>query len=1074
MIVRKVLPLTIPFLVLFTLLFALTVPPTPADAAATARDMTIPLVNDFERPQSPEDRRQMETAQFLVPVLARDQRVAVIVCRYQETEEPTMTSEAWSELLDVVANDYMETATNGQTTFNFVPIPGICQFAYEYNDIVDDQVVRIREIPDAIRYAEQLVPTVWLEMQRVLVFVNRDKRAVAAPQIWPHETIGGISVPLSVALVPEPAADDRDEVNDGDIAVIVHELGHELGLPDLYRYFGDGTEQEPVEFWGMMSNDNLQNFTGLSRKATGWLGSQQQTVVTPPVIGTFQQDFTIHPPTTTGGQGIELLRLDLDPIGLDLVPGGYLVEARPKIGLDATNTTSSFVSGPLPEGQFPSGRWGSFLGLPEEYEEGVLISRADDFLPAFSLAAQPLVGLPVLEVQPREFVEPADPRNQGQLARAAFRPGDTFRDDDLGLTLSVLQQNADDSFDVRVRWEGLTWPDGVATDMWLDNPVNGFGTFMMPADANGIPLLFGDPVALVGSIEWINGVPVPTVNPIDHRLFLRARNAGNATASNVSGTLYLFDPLLAASIDPMNPVNLAALATTTRQINFGNIPPGGAVNIFETIRPTGPFLAAFRLNDLPDEIVTINNAYFESFLLFFITPGSPYPPVNITLPIRNVNQDRHVILPTIAPLPESWSYRVTPPYDLLEPGEEREFNLVVYPPSSRELRPGTFPQEIRSLAWMDAEHSMIPVAELSAYVAPTHPTWLTLERLKGGTLGGRLTFRGADGVIRPVPSAPLMVVITGDNGTHITLPVITDANGNYQLPVSTQPGVRYAAVATFAGTLNNHSVQSAPLFWEDTTAPTITALRPPSVTVGSRPFWLAVAGENFTRGSVMTWDGVPRSTRVISQNEVMVYIEQENLRSTGSPELRIQDGTSNTVSAPRSFTVAPVRVGESEIDPEDGSSPPGATQSFDIHWVHPTQGWRFLHYLDLRFSLGDDVALWVRFTEGRDEEGSDASTFSLLDGEGSIIGTGRGGSDVVLESDTAILHLDRTSFVSEPSGSRHVDISVTVTLKPAVAGRLYNIEVYERDDEGTIQGPDIVGSWSIDHALFLPLALSDR
>lgn len=1008
-----------------------------------------------------------------LPILG-NQTMIVIVCKYQDTDDPAISSEAWAEALNQAGNDFLQAATEGKTTFNFVPVPGICEFPYPYNDVVDDQLVRVGETYDAINFAEATSPNIFLTGQRLVIFVNRDKRAVASPQIYPHTSTNGFDLLLSMSLVPEPTAEGRTEITDGDLAVTMHELSHQLGLGDLYRYYDDGTQPTLTEFWGMMAFENFQNYTGFSRHATGWLPSSQQAVIRKPVIGSINQNVVINPPTTTNGNGVELLRLELDPTGLDLLPGGYLVEARPKIGLDRTITDTSILSGPLPSGETVDTRWGNFRGLPPEYEGGVLISKATDFLPAFTLIAQPLTSFNILEVQPRELTEPITPSNTIQLSQAAFQVGDSFRDEENDLTITVEEaRGANGSFVVNVKWDGLPIPDVSAADIWLDNPTNGFGTFMTQVNS-GIPVLFGDPVAFEATVQWQNGVPIPTLSRVEHRLFVRARNSGTVTAANVRGTVYIFDPLLVASTILQDPTDigvvLGALAFDTRAVNFGNIGANAAVTRQINYTPAGPFIAGLVVDPVPNEFTPLNNFWIEPFIVPSISPGSPYPPIRLEIPIANRDTRRHVFIPTVNPLPAGWRYTLTPEYAVLEPGQREVFKLTVQPPDSRQAPPPLL-QEISVLAWMDVEHSFVPVDRLSTYAMLTHPTRLTLTRVGVGALAGTLTYRTPAGVNTPIPNARVVVRVSGANGTSSTLPITTNAQGSFQVAVPSTTNVRFSAVANYGGTLAFRPVSSPSFFWEETAAPTIVSISPTSITAGSRSFQLTVTGRNFIPASVVRLGIVSLPTTFVSSTQLRATVNASAVGSAGTLQLSVQNGTTSTVSAPRLFPINPVVVGESNVTPQVGSSLPGVETTWVISWTHPSEGWRALAHLDFRLAQGDEVPLWVRFDEAQ-EGGADASTFSLLDAEGNVVGTGTEGSDGTVETETAILHLARSRHQSEP-GSATVNITVAATLKPSATGQAYNMEVYEREDGGTEQGPDIVGSWKIGY-YFLHLPLVSR
>lgn len=274
-------------------------------------------------------------------------------------------------------------------------------------------------------------------------------------------------------------------------------------------------------------------------------------------------------------------------------------------------------------------------GLPANYEEGVVISLVQD---ARALARPITQKFGPVEVQRR-----ATPANGDSLRQAAFRPGDSFEDPDIGLTVTVMQKNADGSFNVKITWVAPPAPDVVALDAWLDNPANGFGTFWTAdGDGDGAPDLFGDPVFRSLIIRWQPGSPgscclppVPPTPPIPlppelgtvtHKLNLRVKNIGTATAESVTGTLCILRPEIPAAFDP---TSLLSLCSKVIPITFGNISKSGGIATRSVeLQPDGPFAILLLLDrargegrDEP-ELALINNFHFEPFLLVQVAPAA--------------------------------------------------------------------------------------------------------------------------------------------------------------------------------------------------------------------------------------------------------------------------------------------------------------------------------------------------------------------------------------------------------------------------------------------------------------------
>jgi hypothetical protein len=151
--------------------------------------------------------------------------------------------------------------------------------------------------------------------------------AVAA--VLPQETRGSAShaeiVPVGpvrygvvLAPHPTPATGRAPQL----WTVLAHELGHVLGLPDLYVTAGNGAESLYAGPWDPMSQPLGQNLLAWHAWSLGWIGSANVAC-----IFTGTREATLTPLETTGG-----LKALLLPQGGQSV---IVVEARQKTGLDA-------------------------------------------------------------------------------------------------------------------------------------------------------------------------------------------------------------------------------------------------------------------------------------------------------------------------------------------------------------------------------------------------------------------------------------------------------------------------------------------------------------------------------------------------------------------------------------------------------------------------------------------------------------------------------------------------------------------------------------------------------------------
>ena len=66
------------------------------------------------------------------------------------------------------------------------------------------------------------------------------------------------------------------------------------------------------------------------------------------------------------------------------------------------------------------------------------------------------------------------------------------------------------------------------------------------------------------------------------------------------------------------------------------------------------------------------------------------------------------------------------------------------------------------------------------------------------------------------------------------------------------------------------------------TVPTLTSLSPMTVTMGGSSFTLTVTGSNFVNGSLIQWNGAPRSTIFISDTRLQTPINSTSLTTTGT------------------------------------------------------------------------------------------------------------------------------------------------------------------------------------------------
>ena len=470
-------------------------------------------------------------------------------------------------------------------------------------------------------------------------------------------------------------------------------------------------------------------------------------------------------------------------------------------------------------------RRGLDTNLPDEYDGGVLVSLVKPFIPVDIRQITPTVSGPMVAQ-----------RRGSALSQAAYRPGETFSDTSLGVKIEVLDSQPVDpvgSFRVKITREELPAPDVGVVDAWLDNPVNGFNTFLFPpGGAFGDPAFSGDNVAsrlitcferkrvcvVPGPFGCIQEatieVPVlpPEVDTPAHRVFLRVMNHGNLVAEDVTGTLYLLGPAIPAGLDLSDPSALLPLSFDSIDVNFGDIDPDDTVVRQVSVDPPdGPFVVALVLDQVENEPfqLLLNNFHFEPFAVYIVAFGSPYELVGNPLEIRNMDKNGHVVALRHSPLPDGWTGGIKNNFAALDPGESAEFTFFAQAPDPTvdpTWKPGQI-QEIILSGWMDYDDSFIRLVDFPVQVVLSSPTKLTLQ-CKGDVLAGLLTSRPLEGRDLPVENALINIVVTGSDGSEQNLEAFTDSSGFFTVGASIDLALQYAAIAQYSADMPHKGSQS--------------------------------------------------------------------------------------------------------------------------------------------------------------------------------------------------------------------------------------------------------------------------
>ncbi|MEV0988166.1 M6 family metalloprotease domain-containing protein [Streptomyces sp. NPDC049949] len=183
--------------------------------------------------------------------------------------------------------------------------------------------------------------------------------------------------------------------------VLPHENGHVFGLPDLYTADGGGA----VGHWDIMSEDWGANndLLGWHKWKLGWLDSSQISCAAKSGVS----DHTLTPLAVEGGTKLAFVPLS--------ETAGYAVEVRTRAGNDEAIC-----------------------------KPGVLIYKVD---------SQVDTGRGPVTVSDSAVGSGGctrRPNVHGELSDAPFRPGETFTDDQAGVSISVVGELRNGSFQVRI------------------------------------------------------------------------------------------------------------------------------------------------------------------------------------------------------------------------------------------------------------------------------------------------------------------------------------------------------------------------------------------------------------------------------------------------------------------------------------------------------------------------------------------------------------------------------------------------------------------------------------------------
>ncbi len=438
-------------------------------------------------------------------------------------QPPRHDAQSWENLLNNYGTRYWQLASYGQTQAQFTVLaspfgqtgwwipPHAAADYYNNGDVFVDYKT-FAFVEDAARGAITLTCLLkplncsFGQYDRLIVLSNKKARGGTTDP-------GTLTVPTVFGSYTFTDTFADESVNDNDaLSVMMHEFGHQLGIP---THYGDcGPDYVPkvqgnvecVGVWDIMGFDWIWSQpTGYSRFSRGWI-DPKTTISYDLLSGIPYSTLTFIRPVEQAPNGVpNLVRLSISGLNWPQF-SGYYAECRMRINGD--------------EGIFPSS--------PGIFQKGLLITRVHEY------------DYPPVHVVRKVFPP-------GDTTLAALQPGESFSDPQLGLFIRLNGYAGDDAeplCDVEVDY--LAPPAQGPILLWENRVVQGgFSSFGSLDIGMNHPAPPGDLPAGSPADQPLKVEPIwPNHNNV---LFARAHTAGTLAAENVKLNVSITQPALVTS-----------------------------------------------------------------------------------------------------------------------------------------------------------------------------------------------------------------------------------------------------------------------------------------------------------------------------------------------------------------------------------------------------------------------------------------------------------------------------------------------------------------------------------------------